>query len=212
MWASSVAFNWVEAVSLEKRAAMEAEGCALVHFMLNSVSISWLLPSLQQKSRKRNACPQKSSSFDRRSVQSFIPEPEATEHCQQTFHWNHIKPLLFPEFCPLPALPLTLPLSLCLFISYVPLPLASSLDVLLPTFTFPSFFLFTLHPVGFLGLSSRDFSTLAEEWQFVKLLLICTGFSPELACWQVVVRSKDEQQIFLNYKHIQCIRRVFILL
>lgn len=98
-------------------------GLCLVHFMLNSVSISWLLPSLQQKSVERNTSPQKSSGFDRRSVQSFIPRPRATEHCQQTFHWNHIKPLLFPHFCTLPALPLTLSISLCLFILLVLYPL-----------------------------------------------------------------------------------------
>lgn len=50
-------------------------GLRLVRFMLNSVSISWLLPSLQQKSAERNTSPQKSSGFDRRSVQSFIPRP-----------------------------------------------------------------------------------------------------------------------------------------
>lgn len=91
--------------------------------MLNSVSISWLLPSLQQKNAERNTSPQKSSGFDRRSVQSFIPRPRATEHCQQTFHWNHIKPLLFPHFCTLSALPLTLSISLCLFISLLLYPL-----------------------------------------------------------------------------------------
>lgn len=211
----SAAFNWREAASLEKRPATAAEGCALVHFMLNSVSISWLLPSLQQKSRERNACPQKSSGFDRRSVQSFIPEPGATEHCQQTFHWNHIKPLLFPHFCPLPALPLTLPFSLCLFILHVSLPSASSLYVLLPTFTFLSFFPLTLRPVGFLGLFSRDFSTffklflpsqdLAAEWQFVKLLPIRTSFAPDLAGCQVVVRTKDEQQIFLKHRNLNMV-------
>lgn len=93
-------------------------GPRLVHFMLNSVSISWLLPSLQQKSAERNTSPQKSSGFDRRSVQSFIPRPRATEHCQQTFHWNHIKPLLFPHFCSL-----SLSISLCLFISLLLYPL-----------------------------------------------------------------------------------------
>lgn len=91
--------------------------------MLNSVSISWLLPSLQQKSAERNTSPQKSSGFDRRSVQSFIPRPRATEHCQQTFHWNHIKPPLFPHFCTLSALPLTLSISICLFISLILYPL-----------------------------------------------------------------------------------------
>lgn len=88
-------------------------GLCLVRFMLNSVSISWLLPSLQQKAQ-RNTSPQKSSGFDRRSVQSFIPRPGATEHCQQTFHWNHIKPLLFPHFCAL-----TLSVSLCPFMFHL---------------------------------------------------------------------------------------------
>lgn len=194
----SVAFNWLEAASLVKRPATLAEGCALVHFMLNSVSISWLLPSLQQKSRERNACPQKSSGFDRRSVQSFIPEPGATEHCQQTFHWNHIKPLLFPHFSPLPALPLTLPFSLCLFISHVSLPLASTLYVLLPTFTFLCFFPLNVHPVGFLVSLTPSLSCVCppRTWQQSVNLLNCAllniSFAPDLAQSQVLIRSKDE--------------------
>lgn len=95
---SSEAFNWLEAPFLVERPAMAEAGLRLVRFMLNSVSISWLLPSLQRKSAERNTSPQKFSGFDRRSVQSFIPRPGATEPCQQTFHWNHIKPLLFPHF------------------------------------------------------------------------------------------------------------------
>lgn len=135
MFLLSAAFNWLGASS-GREASHGRRGLCLVHFMLNSVSISWLLPSLQQKSRERSTNPQKSSGFDRRSVQSFIPRPRAMELCQQTFHWNHIKPLLFPQFCTFPALPLSLSISLCRFILHFLLPIASSLDLLLPTFAF----------------------------------------------------------------------------
>lgn len=46
----------------------------------------------------RNRSPEKSSGFDRRAVQSFMPWPGATNQCQQTFLRNHIKPLLFFHF------------------------------------------------------------------------------------------------------------------
>lgn len=148
--------------------------------MLNSVSISWLLPSLQQRSRERSTNPQKSSGFDRRSVQSFIPRPRAMELCQQTFHWNHIKPLLFPQFCTFPALPLSLSISLCRFILhflFLLLPLSMCFYLPLP------FFFLTLYPLGFLGLCCRGFSTLFKllclpprTWQHSGNLLSCSPF------------------------------------
>lgn len=177
-------------------------GLCLVHFMLNSVSISWLLPSLQQKSVERNTSPQKSSGFDRRSVQSFIPRPRATEHCQQTFHWNHIKPLLFPHFCtPCSAShSFHLPLPLYLACS---LPSASSLFFPPSLFFLSSSSPFTLwgFSVSVAGVFSSLFKPLClylppRTWQQSINLLSCSLFAlvspPDLACSQVVVRSQDE--------------------
>lgn len=64
--------------------------------MVNSVSISWLLPSLQRTAQAYRSL-QKSSGFDSLTVQSFILRPRATNQCQQTFHWNHMNPPLFPS-------------------------------------------------------------------------------------------------------------------
>ena len=174
-------------------------GLRLVRFMLNSVSISWLLPSLQQKSAERNTSPQKSSSFDRHSVQSFIPRPGATEHCQQTFHWNHIKPLLFPRFLCSASHSFHLPLTLHLTCS---LHSASSLNMLLPTFLF---FLTSSSPWGFSLSVAGVFSSFCKPlrlvlpprtWQQSGNLLscYCLFHPPKLACGQVVVGSQDERQ------------------
>lgn len=67
------------------------EGECLVCFMVNSVSISWLLPSLQRTAQAYRSL-QKSSGFDSHTVQSFILRPRAMNQCQQTFHWNHMNP------------------------------------------------------------------------------------------------------------------------
>lgn len=50
------------------------------------------------RSAQWNTSPKKSSGFDSRAVQSFICRPRAMNQCQQTFHWNHIKPALFCRF------------------------------------------------------------------------------------------------------------------
>lgn len=72
---SSLAFQ--EALVIE-------EGECLVCFMVNSVSISCLLPSLQRTAQAYRSL-EKSSGFDSRNVQSFILRPRAMNQCQQTF-------------------------------------------------------------------------------------------------------------------------------
>ena len=196
--------------------------------MLNSVSISWLLPSLQRESAQRNTSPQKSSGFDRRSVQSFIPRPRATEHCQQTFHWNHIKPLLFPHFCTLSALPLTLSISPCLFISHV---LLASCFLSRYAFThLRSSFSLPPHPspsgvfrslwLGFLVLSFKPLCLFLppRTWQQRGNLLSCSLFvSVSPPTWHAVkflVGCQDEHQIHqdhrkMTYFSLNLVQRIF---
>lgn len=69
------------------------------------------------------------------------------EHCQQTFHWNHIKPLLFPHFCTL-----TLSIAPCLFISLILNPLLPlSVCFCPPSFSLPPH---PSHPLGLLAFFS----------------------------------------------------------
>lgn len=63
--------------------------------MVNSVSISWVLPSLQRKAHSETQAYRNPLALTASAVQSFIPRPRATNQCQQTFHWNQIKPPLF---------------------------------------------------------------------------------------------------------------------
>lgn len=104
----------------------------------------------------------------------------------------------------------------CLFISHVLQPLASSLDMLLPTFALLSLFLLTPHPLGFLGLCSWGFLVLSfkplclflppRTWQQRGNLLSCSLFVPvSPPTWHAVkflVGCQDEHQIHQDHRRI----------
>lgn len=187
--------------------------------MLNSVSISWLLPSLQQKRAQRETQAHRNPLALTGAVFNHLsqgPGPRSTVNK----HSIEIKSSLF---CSLAFFGLFFFFTLCSASHsfHLPLPLyltcslpsASSLHMLLPTFALVSLFLLTPHPLGFLRICSRGFSSffrpavalppsqdLAAEWQFVKLFPVCAGFTPNLACGQVAVVSWGEHKAYRDHR------------
>lgn len=157
------------------------------------------------------------------------------EHCQQTFHWNHIKPLLFPHFCTL-----TLSIAPCLFISLILNPLLPlSLCFCPPSFSLPPH---PSHPLGllaFFSLASDSFFKpvrlflSARTWQHSANLLMppCQRFGMwssygwELRCaldaetsqeiihfiFDLVQRMCFYQGVGRNYNHVLCVRSTPLL-
>lgn len=169
-------------------------GPRLVRFMLNSVSISWLLPSLQRKSAERNTSPQKSLALTGAVFNHLSqgPGPRSTVN-------KHSIEIISSLFCSL---------SLSLF----PSP-SASLSHLFFTLCFLSQYAFThlslfshfLLTLGFLALRSRGFSYFFKPlllflpprtWQQSGNVLSCLFHSPTLACGQVVIGSQDERQLY----------------
>lgn len=122
-------------------------GLRLVRFMLNSVSISWLLPSLQQKAQgetqaHRNPLALTGAVFNHLSQG---PGPRSTVN-------KHSIEIISSLFCSLIFSALTLSVSLCLFMFHLFLTLC-----FLSHCVFFLLFLLTPHPRGLLAVFNMWF-------------------------------------------------------
>lgn len=187
-------------------------GLRLVRFMLNSVSISWLLPSLQQKAQRetqahRNPLALTGAVFNhlsqgpgpRSTVNKHSIEIISSLFCSLIF----VLPLLCLSLFPSPSASLSRSVFTLCFLSQC------AFNHLHSSFSL-SLFLLTPHPLGLLALFSRGSSSFFEPlrlflpprtWQQSGNLLSCSLFVPvSPPTWHAVKLRSDVKMSTMIYQ------------